>query len=363
MNSDPTTAAPSGTDQLAASLGESWPGISAARAKTEELRGKLARAIQAGDLDDLSCAVVVTGSLGRKEANDGSDADWILLVDGPSTPDHAKMARDVTRCVAECSFKKEGPTGTFGTIVASHSLVHHIAGIHDTNENLTRRMLLLAESWAVSGELVRERVLRNVLARYVLHDRSVPSSSPDRRLIPHFLLNDVVRYWRTIASDYASKMWERDAKGWATRNVKLRFSRKLLFVWGLLASFSGQLFPTPQMQVTPLEQAEVLTLLSDLIREQTDVSPLDLLAKVALQGNVQPSTSKQIFAAYDAFLFRMSEQESRERLDSLPFKDAENDPVYSELRERSRQFRTGLESLFFDEHPQLKNLVRQFGVF
>lgn len=346
---------------LSTRLGADWPAITRARQETDRLREKLRSALAGARIDDSSCSIVVSGSLGRREANEESDVDWFLLIDGPSSPDHARMAREIKECIATAGFKDVGPTGTFGTIVASHGLVHHIAGTSDSNENLTRRMLLLAESWAISGAVVRERVIRNVLARYVRHDRSVQSTAEKRQLVPHFLLNDVVRYWRTVASDYASKVWERDGKGWATRNVKLRFSRKLLFVWGMLASFAATLFP-PTIPDDLLDE-DALALLSDRIREQTDVTPLDLLASVVAHGSVRAETANRIFSAYDLFLSKMSEPGVRAHLDRLPFQDAASDPLYNELREKSHEFHDGLACVFFDEHPPLKELVRQFGVF
>jgi predicted nucleotidyltransferase len=341
-------------------LGARWEAIARARIKTEEILASLGAALQG--LDDPDCAVVVTGSLGRGEANDGSDADWILLVDGPSDPSHARLAREIGPRIRSVVAKDVGPTGTFGEIVPSHDLVHYIAGSRDTNKNLTRRMLLLAESRALTNPMVRERVIRNVLARYVLHDRPVSNKQGRYDPIPHFLLNDVVRYWRTVASDYASKMWERTQQGWGIRNVKLRFSRKLLFVWGLLASFSGPLFDTGLLAKATHEE-EFLLLLLDLIREQTEVSPLELLARVAAADGVKEDTARDIFGAYDEFLGALADPERREHLESIPFDQAMADEAYEPLRKASSRFRFAINALFFEQHPKLPELIHKFGVF
>jgi predicted nucleotidyltransferase len=199
-----TLSVASAIEGLETRFGKRWTAIASARFTTEKLIAALTNALS--DLDDPNLSVVVTGSLGRGEASHDSDADWVLLVDGPSNPDHALLARKISDRIREVLPRDVGPTGTFGEIVVSHELVHYIAGTRDSNENLTRRILLLSESRAVSNPLVRERVIRNVLTRYVVYDRSVQSKSGRLQTVPHFLLNDVVRYWRTIASDYASKM-------------------------------------------------------------------------------------------------------------------------------------------------------------
>ncbi len=346
--------------ELEQTLGAAWPAIRAARTKTAALRAKLVAAVDSYEADD--CAIMVTGSLGRGEANDNSDADWVLLTDGPSNPSHAQLGRRIDRAVADAGFKDVGPTGTFGDIVASHELVHYIAGTRDTNENLTRRMLLLAESHALTGAEVRKRVIRNVLSRYVTHDRAVRNKAGRFHRIPHFLLNDVVRYWRTIASDFASKMWERNRKGWATRNIKLRFSRKLLFAWGLIAAFSGELFPTEALE-TATDEDTFLGHLADLIRTQTEVTPLDLLAQVAMHEQVSDTTTARIFSAYDVFLGELSDPAKRKHLDDLPFETAADDALYDQLRQASIDFSAGIGALFFDEHPKLSKLIRRFGVF
>lgn len=349
---------PTAIEVLEGRLGKKWQAIEAAQRTTEDLIGRLTAAV--GDLGDPNVAVVTTGSLGRGEATKDSDADWVLLVDGLSNPDHALLIREVGDRIQEILPRAVGPTGTFGDVVVSHQLVHYIAGTRDTNENLTRRILLLSESRALSNPIVRERVIRNVLARYVIHDRSVPSRSGKRQTVPHFFLNDVVRYWRTIASDYASKMWERQRKEWGIRNIKLRFSRKLLLIWGLLASFSGELF-APDSLAAVKSDDEYFLLLAELIREQTEVTPLELLARVTL--DVAPAIGDEIFSAYDEFLAALADPEARSRLESVKFEDAPSDPTYDALRQSSQRFRNAVNQLFFDDHPKLPALIRQFGVF
>lgn len=339
--------------------GKKWDAIRSAEETSRRIVGDLQDGI--ADLTDPNFSVIVTGSLGRGEATSGSDADWFLLIDGPSDPGHAGLAHEIERRIKNVVSKDVGRTGTFAGIVASHELIHYIAGNRDTNENLTRRILLLSESRALSNDLVRERVIRNVLGRYIVHDRPVPREDGQPPSIPHFFLNDVVRYWRTMASDYASKMWDRERQGWGIRNVKLRFSRKLLFLWGLLAAFSGELFGTPEMKGAR-DEDEYLHLLAELVRQQTDCTPLALLAKVIADAG-DPAIADAIFSSYDEFLAVLSDPEKRALLEKVEFEQAMSDATYDGLRRQSRRFRDGVSSLFFEKHPKLPDLIRKYGVF
>jgi hypothetical protein len=349
----------SNVEALSQRLGTDWLNISEARRRTAELRTKLDALASLATED---AATIVYGSIGREEVTESSDVDWTILIDGPTDPNHSHLVAKTADRLKDLGFKPPGPTDTFAVLVNSHELIHHIAGRHDTNQNLTRRILLLFESLAVTQPLVRDRVVRNILDRYITYDVIVPRREPLREVIPHFLLNDVVRYWRTMASDYAAKMWERETKGWGLRNAKLRFSRKLIFIAGLLACFSFELDPPHDAEEIRADRSNLPSRLSSHVLAHLSRSPLDVLAQTLLSSEAD-STARQLFDAYDRFLGVLANQEKRTELNELAMDKALDSKVWLEIHEASRDFRAAVDTLFLVDDSLLKRLTLRYGVF
>lgn len=311
-----------------------------------------------GLLPTDEAALVVFGSLARAEFTVGSDLDWTILIDGRADSRHLEIVHELKHKLADAGFKVPGPTGTFGGLVFSHELIHTIGGDEDTNKNMTRRLLLLLESAAVAvagSDSVRDRIILGILDRYVEEDASfLPLHDPSKK-IPRFLLNDVVRFWRTMAVDYASKYRERAAEKWGLRNIKLRMSRKLLFISGLFMCLSWKL-----AHRNPIEESPAHQLVSHL-QSWIQRTPLESLAMIVEQ--YAPAVAADVFDSYDSFLQLLSDGRQREALERLSPEDAYQDQSFTTARDLSKVFDTALINVLFESNVDVTQLVKQYGVF
>lgn len=345
--------------RLADKAGRSWPNIDAAARLSDETRAQLSALLRDQIPSDTS--VVVFGSLARGEYTTGSDLDWTLLIDGQADEGHFSQVQAITRILKEAKFHEPGPTGVFGNVAFSHPILHQIGGQEDTNKNTTQRILLLLESLAIGKPDAHERVLRLVLSRYVEDDRGLLYGSSKRHIIPMFLLNDIVRYWRTVAVDFVYKQRERSS-GWALRNAKLRMSRKLIFVSGLITCFGFALFGKDRTWTDDDGKPSIPALVR-FLRDRIRVTPLESLAEVLLRPAISADTARLLFDSYDAFLALLSSEEKRRRLKGLPLDELGTDATFGEVRKLGREFQRGLDRLFFEEDEELRELIQRYGVF
>jgi predicted nucleotidyltransferase len=331
------------------------PNVVAARAFSGQTLERLRELLLGQDVEDTS--IVVFGSFARGEYTVGSDIDWTLLVDGRADDAHFQRALAITRILDDAKFQPPSPYGVFDNVSFSHSLLHLIGGHDDTNRNTTQRILLLLESLAVCRSEAHERVIELVLHRYVSDDRGLLFSKRNP-LVPRFLLNDIIRYWRTITVDFVNK--QRTKGAWALRNVKLRMSRKLLFASGMLACFSLELFGKDEQWRGEggVDPARVTQFLQQRLR----LSPLEQMCEVLLRPGVSKDTVLQVIGAYDAFMGMLADDEKRRHLSNLSLDALGTDALFKEATSLTYTFQTGLDSIFFEDE-EIGALVRRFGVF
>ncbi|WP_132527159.1 nucleotidyltransferase domain-containing protein [Rhizobium sp. BK376] len=304
-------------------------------------------------------AFIVFGSLARREYTADSDLDWTVLIDGRAASGHLGIVHELKQKLKDAQFKVPGPTEVFGGLVFSHELVHAIGGDDDTNKNMTRRLLLLLESTAIetsSSKEVQSRILNAILGRYVDEDASFIAGNRRNDRIPRFLLNDVVRFWRTIAVDYANKYRARAGEKWALRNIKLRMSRKLIFVSGLFMCISWALRDNEDTQDDFVVQKLVTHL-----KEWAQRPPLESIAKIIL--TYAPSLAPAVFDNYDAFLGILDDKTQRMHLEGLSPEDAYEDDVFMHARGIATKFDEALTALLFESDEQITKLVKKYGVF
>jgi hypothetical protein len=289
--------------------------------------------------------------------------DWTLLVDGQADPQHVHVQHEIDRRLSDLGKKEPGRTDVFGGLTFSHEVIHAIGGAADTNHNTTRRILLLLESCVVGPDIgVRERVVRHLLQRYVGEDRGYHASKGWEVRVPRFLLNDVVRFWRTMAVDFAAKRRDRAGNGWSIRNFKLRLSRKLLFVSGLAMCLRCQVLPPPDLTRTFADEEEFNQALQDFLVELSNRRPLDVVADLCLDLDAVSAGAK-ILGAYDEFLAVLDDHAKRTRLEKLTIEDAQKDPVFADTRRIGTEFQRGLAELFFHSNNDLTEATQRYGVF
>lgn len=346
--------------ELQCQLGSNWPHLVDAKARAVAKRTALRQALIGKDSDDTS--IVVFGSLARDEFTNGSDIDWTLLIDGFADTQHLNLVREIREIVNTHSEKEPGPEATFGSMAWSHPLVHLIGGEDDTNKNTTQRILMLLESAAVGRREAYDRVCKHILDRYILEDSRFVERDAKYR-VPRFLLNDFARYWRTMAVDFAYKRRVRDQKGSAIRNIKLRMSRKLIYISGLLTCFACHIELSSEERRALFDGPDSARRAVDFFRNTLQRTPLEILCGVLLHYSHLHGTACRVLSAYNDYLGTLADANSRTHLEELLPGQQDRDPVYQDLRRHSHEFRDGVLDLFFDSKSGLFELTRVYGVF
>jgi hypothetical protein len=274
----------------------------------------------------------VNGSVARREFTSGSDADFFVL----TTDDSVETAKDIQeRChiaLESHGLKRPSPGGVFDDPLPISELTSNIGGQEDTNTLITRRMLYLLEGDWVFNESLFNNLRADLIKRYV------PDDLKERKLC-RYLLNDVIRYWRTICVDFESKTANAE-KARAIRLVKLRLSRMMLYFAGVAAirQTSNQPAPTKRKTLDRLFGMPSVDRLIDIFGVERTAPAL---------------------APYATFLHALDDPNIRQQL-NVKGKPGLETEEYRELIKVAREFRHELQRLLTDKQSEQIALALMF---
>lgn len=284
--------------------------------------------------NESSVVIGVNGSYARREVTSGSDVDLFFLHstgDKNGVTQKQKQFRDQLEQHPERIFSLSDG-GLFKLPISIDKITETIGGFDDDNKHITRRMLLLLE-----GEYVFNRKVFND-TREKLLERYVPTGIRDDQICL-YLLNDIIRYWRTICVDYEHKARDPQKPG-VIRLVKLRFSRMLLFVAGVLAV--SKTFKLPR---------------------ERKIRKLNELLAIPPSERMQEIVGKESYHALNLYaeFLEAIDQEAVRRTLCQHSEIAKKSEEYKELVDRAREFRDELLKILYrhcnEENPTLHRLM------
>jgi hypothetical protein len=273
-------------------------------------------------------AVALTcGSYSRREATVGSDLDFYVLVPEVAQSE-PQWFQEAKAAIADIVSKPPAAGGAFDSLNRIEDLLTNFGGDCDTNQTITRRMLYLLEGDYLTNEDKFKKIRLQIIERYV-------DGTREDHHIAQYLLNDIIRYWRTITVDYAFKTQEAN-KPWAIRNIKLVFSRKLIYASGLFSV----------AMTADRSHGEKVRILEELF----SMTPLDRMIHICGE-----SRTRELVKSYDMFLDRIDDPIIREHLEKLSKEDRDEDAIFRELKNEGYRFASELlmafNKTFHTTHP------------
>lgn len=242
--------------------------LAARREKSRERLADVRAAFkECNTIKDSRLAIFCAGSLARMEAGAKSDLDLFVTADGDGKSygrlSRIKLFSDLMAINGELGFPSFSNDGEYLKIYCMDELKSRTGSRIDDSENLfTARMLLILESQPVVNASTYSKHLHEIIEHYY-RDRNGTGS-----FRPLFLLNDLLRYWRTLCLNYEAHRHDAD-RPFRKKNVNLRFSR-MLTVFGTVLPLVRQPIDTVEKleelcRKTPIDRlAAGLDMLNDL---------------------------------------------------------------------------------------------------
>ncbi|MCC7491646.1 MAG: hypothetical protein IT204_04840 [Fimbriimonadaceae bacterium] len=277
------------------------------RERLQVLQAALAAALSGDQCRDLGLAVA--GSYGRLEASEVSDLDFLVVTLRPLEADVIQAVYATTAQVVQAlGMACPNPKGVFAP--DRHQDLARLLAVagagEDTLDMIAQRLLMLMECRVVYGPDACRQAADALLEHYLgLVER-------ERHKAPVYLLNDAIRYFRTICVNYQFQFWNEREK-WALRHSKLRHSRVVMYA-GLLL----RLLNYSRQSNGP-----------DYLRSMLDLTPLERIC--AVYRALHDDGYRRLLAAYDLFLEAIHDDAARNTL-QYGYDERYRSPAYRQMR-------------------------------
>lgn len=227
---------------------------------------------------DIAC-IYATGSFGRVEAAENSDLDLYIVGkdDGRGGSllrrlDEICIKADLISSIRKLGLPEFDGEGKYLIHYSVHDLVNTLGKPEDDLTNtFTARLLLLLESKPIVGPDVHLETVDRVISAYW-------GDYEDHKedFVPAFLVNDILRLWRTLCVNYEARTERQPEEKKAKRklkNYKLKHSRiltcysailYLLAVYGRFGAVSPK-YARDMAMMTPIERLEWIITQKELL--------------------------------------------------------------------------------------------------
>jgi len=239
--------------------------------------------------------IYATGSYGRLEAWEKSDIDLFFLYEDFASSSYLDFIRIASRLVEKTQEMRFPPFSGDGKYLEGLDVatMERILGSpsDDHTNTFTARMLLLLESQPISdGDRYSELLARIVSFYYC----DLPGHEAD--FVPTFLVNDILRFWRTLTLNYEHDRYraraqadperrERARAKSSLKNYKLKHSR-LATCFSMVAHLAS-------------EQPPVL---AERVIELCRMTPHERFGRLQEHGDAVAGLVAELYERYEAFL-------------------------------------------------------------
>ena len=224
--------------------------------------------------------IYVTGSYGRLEASNHSDLDVFFMhrgsFDSCAIPRISKtlLDADLIRIARHLGFPEFSNDGEYLGVHYIEDILMDLGGREDDFKNqFTARMLLLLESRPLHNESLYQEAIEAMIESYCRD-----YSGHEESFSPVFLINDVIRFWRTMCLNYEHRRNqnsddERKVNKSHLSNLKLKFSRLLTCHSAiiLISASPDGVSPQELLRIVRLSPLERLDEIAQYVTEEKDL--------------------------------------------------------------------------------------------